>query len=114
ENGLSAAGFSFFGAVYLVPIGLVLCSGFLGIKKTDVLDAIAPGLASIVSFMRLGCFSAGCCGGWEAEILNIRFRWPTQAIESVGDFFVLGLLLQMDILSDEFPGSIKIVNKTVS
>ena len=31
-----------------------------------------------------------------------------------GDKLILGLLLQMDILSDEFPGSIKIVNKTVS
>lgn len=31
-----------------------------------------------------------------------------------GDKLILGLLMQMDILSDEFPGSIKIVTKTAS
>ena len=96
EKGLSAAGFSFFGAVYMVPIGLVLCSGLLKIKRTVILDAIAPCLASIVAFMRVGCFCSGCCGGWEAEMFGFRFRWPTQAVESIGDFIVLSILLQME------------------
>ena len=30
-----------------------------------------------------------------------------------GDKLLLGLLMQLDMLSDEFPGCIKIVNKTV-
>ena len=95
-DGLSAAGFSFFGAVFLVPVGLGLLAPVFGIKRAMMLDAIAPCFASIVAFMRVGCFLAGCCGGMEAELLGVRFHWPTQIIESLGDFFTLGLLLQME------------------
>lgn len=33
--------------------------------------------------------------------------------DGIGDRLLLGLLLQLDILSDEFPGCIKIENNTV-
>ena len=95
-KGLSAAGLSFFGAVFLIPVGMSLVAGFFRMKKADALDASAPCLASMIGFMRFGCFFAGCCGGWEAELLGLRFRWPTQAMESIGDFLVLGLILQME------------------
>lgn len=96
EEGLSAAGFSFFGAVYLVPVGLMLFAKPLGTSKTKILDAIAPCMASIVAFMRFGCYLNGCCGGTKAELLGYTFRWPTQAIESIGDFFVLAMILQLE------------------
>lgn len=95
-DGFSAVGFSFFGAVFLVPVGLGLFAPAFGIKSAMMLDAIAPCFVSIVAFMRVGCFLSGCCGGVEAELFGFRFHWPTQVIESVGDFFVLGLLLQME------------------
>lgn len=96
SDGLSAAGFSFFGAVYGVPLGLMLFARPLGTTKKKILDAIAPCMAAIVAFMRVGCFLNGCCGGLEANLAGICFRWPVQAIESLGDFFVLGLILHLE------------------
>lgn len=96
ERGLSAAGQSFFGAVFLLPVGMALCARLFRMRSLAAVDASAPCIASMIGFMRVGCFLNGCCGGWEAELFGLRFRWPTQAMESIGDFFVLGLLLQTE------------------
>lgn len=95
-EGLSAAGFSFFGAVYGVPLGLMLFARLFGITKKQMLDTIAPCMAAIVAFMRVGCFLNGCCGGLEATIAGCTFHWPTHIIESFGDFLVLGLILNAE------------------
>lgn len=95
-DGLSAAGFSFFGAVFMVPVGLMFFARFLRATKPMVLDVAAPCLASMVAFMRVGCFLSGCCGGLETELFGFRFHWPTQMIESIGDFIVLGVILQAE------------------
>ena len=95
-EGLSAAGLSFFGAVYLAPVGLMLFARPLGTTKKKMLDAIAPCMAAIVAFMRAGCFFNGCCGGTEVSLAGITFEWPVQIMESLGDFLVLGLILQLE------------------
>jgi len=95
-EGISAVGQSFFGAVFLIPVGMSLCAGFFRMSKSAALDAAAPCIAVMIGLMRVGCFLGGCCGGWEAELFGFRFHWPTQAMESIGDFAILGLLLQME------------------
>lgn len=94
--GMSAAGFSFSGALYVVPIGMMLLARQLGTTKKKILDAIAPCMAAIVAFLPVGCFLNGCCGGSEVELAGVIFQWPVQAIESFGSFLVLGLILHLE------------------
>jgi len=96
SKGISAAGQSFFGAVLLLPIGMMLCAKAFRMTKGSALDATAPCIASMIAIMRVGCFFEGCCGGMEAELFGFRFHWPTQAMESIGDFLILSILLQME------------------
>lgn len=93
ENGVTLGGQSFFGAVFLIPLLMPLGGSLLGISPARTLDACAPCVASIIGFMRMGCFLNGCCGGWEMTLGSLRFLWPAQAIESLGDFLILGFLL---------------------
>lgn len=97
EKGFSiSGGLSFFGAVFLVPVLMPLVGQLLKISAGQMLDICAPCGAAMVGFMRFGCFLNGCCGGWEADVCGVRFCWPTQAMESVGDFLILGFLLRME------------------
>ena len=96
ENGVTLGGQSFFGAVFLIPLLMAPLGRLFAQAPGRSLDACAPCVASIIAFMRVGCFFNGCCGGWLMEVGNLHFHWPTQAIESIGDFFVLGLLLHME------------------
>lgn len=103
KNGLALGGLSFFGAVFLIPLLMPLVGLPLGLKPGQTLDTCAPCVAVMIACMRVGCFLGGCCGGWAVTVGGFRFRWPTQAMESIGDFCILGLLLQMEE-RDAHPG----------
>ena len=94
ENGLPAGGFSFFGSVFLIPLLMPLAGRLFRLTCAQTLDICAPCVAVMIGCMRFGCFLCGCCGGWEVCIGELCFAWPTQAVESIGDFVILGLLLK--------------------
>lgn len=93
ETGISLGGFSFFGAVFLVPVVMPLFGRLFRLSARQSLDASALCVVIMVGTIRFGCFLNGCCGGWMVEIGQFRFRWPTQAMESIGDFAILFWLL---------------------
>lgn len=93
ENGVTPGGLSFFGAVFLVPLLMPLAGKLFGLRAGQTLDACAPCVASILAFTRFGCFLNGCCGGIPAQIGSVFFHWPTQMIESAGDFGIMLFLL---------------------
>ena len=92
ENGLTLSGTSFFGAVFLVPLLMYPVGRLLSLKFGQTADASALCVLAMVGCMRVGCFLAGCCGGTEAQICGLTFHWPTQAVESIGDFAILAML----------------------
>ena len=96
RGSILGGGLSFFGAVFLIPILMPLVGRLMGLSAGQTLDACASCVASMIGFMRFGCFLNGCCGGWKANVCGIQFQWPTQAMESIGDFLILGILLQME------------------
>lgn len=96
EKGLTLGGLSFFGAVYLIPLLMWLPGRLFSMNYGQSLDCCAPCLAVMVAFMRIGCFLNGCCGGWEVTLGGLRFAWPTQIMEGIGDFIILSVLLQME------------------
>ena len=96
ESKGDTTGMSLFGAVFLVLFCIPLISRFFSLSGNEALDACAPCGASVIGFVRFGCYLAGCCGGWYTTIAGRVFQWPTQLIESLCDFAILGLLLQME------------------
>lgn len=93
ENGVTWSGFSFFGAVFLVPPLMAIFGLFFRLTPQESINASAPCGNAMIGSIRIGCFLNGCCGGW---VNASGFRWPTQAIESIGDFIILFFLLQME------------------
>ena len=93
SGGSSFSGMSFFGSVFLVPIAMPLIGNIMGIDAGKVPDLCAPCVASIISFMRFGCFCGGCCGGTYS---SSGFRWPTQLMEGFGDLLILFGLLYVE------------------
>ena len=97
ENGFKAwNGVSFFGSVFLIPVLMPVVGKLFRQKAGMTMDICAPCVAIMIGCMRVGCFLTGCCGGRTACIGNLCFVWPTQAIESILDFAILGILLQWE------------------
>lgn len=96
ENGLQTGGVSFFGSVYLIPIVMPLIGYLFGLRASQTLDVCAPCVAIMVGFIRIGCLLCGCCGGWVMYVGDIYFTWPTQIMESIGDFVICAWLLRIE------------------
>lgn len=88
NSAVSGSGVSFFGSVYLIPLVMPLVGRMLRLKGQTVLDLCAPCVAIMISCIRIGCLLGGCCGGWVVYIGDIYFAWPTQIMESIGDFLI--------------------------
>ena len=56
-------------------------------------DAAAICVCAMIGTIRIGCFGNGCCGG---RTLASGFTWPTQIMESIGDFAILYYLIRME------------------
>lgn len=96
ENGISLAGVSFYGSVYLLPLLMPLMGKLFQLRSDQTMDICGPCVAVMIGCMRIGCFLSGCCGGSEVYLGDICFQWPTQAFESIGDFAILLLLLHWE------------------
>jgi phosphatidylglycerol:prolipoprotein diacylglycerol transferase len=86
-------GFSFFGAVFLVPPLMALLGLPFRLRPGRSICAAAPCVNAMIGTIRVGCFFNGCCGGWATAS---GFIWPTQAAESIGDFVILWYLLRRE------------------
>ena len=95
ENGIPGGGLSFFGSVFLIPVFMLPLGLLFRLKPRQTLALCAPNVAAMIGCIRVGCFLSGCCGGWLVNIGRMSFHWPTQAMESVGDFLILSVLLEL-------------------
>lgn len=96
ENGFKLGGFSFFGAVFLIPLLMMAFSKIFHMTPQQSLDASAPCVALMVGIIRVGCFLNGCCGGHQVIAFGQTMYWPTQAIESIGDIIIVLFLLGLE------------------
>ena len=88
QSALSGNGVSFFGSIYLIPLLMPLVGRLLKMNTKETLDLCAPCVAIMIGCIRIGCLLSGCCGGWVVYIGDIYFAWPTQIMESIGDFLI--------------------------
>lgn len=96
DGSLSGNGVSFFGSVFLIPVAMPLVGWIFGLRFSQTNDLCAPCIAVMVGFIRIGCLLCGCCGGCVAYIGDYYFSWPTQIMESIGDFIIFFWLLKME------------------
>lgn len=92
EYGITLGGMSFFGAVFLVPVFMYPVGKLLSLRFGQTGDICALCVLAMIGSIRVGCFLTGCCGGTLVELGALRFHWPTQAVESIGDFAILAVL----------------------
>lgn len=100
KNGWSSlfyvGGLSLFGSVFLIPMLMPMVGRLFRLHPGQATDICGPCAAVMLGFVRAGCYYSGCCGGWLMQFGERSFRWPTQIVESVGAFAILGWLLQME------------------
>lgn len=92
NQGLTFGGFSFYGAVFLIPICFLLIGKLFGMRPLRAVDCCAIGVAIMIALMRIGCFVDGCCGAIPIELFNKQVILPVQLIESIFDFIILMVL----------------------
>lgn len=95
-NGWQFGGTSFFGSVFLVPLLMSFIGNIFRLQGRQSCDLCAPCVALMVGCIRIGCFLNNCCGGNCVEAFGLVFCWPTQIIESIGDFAIAILLLKWE------------------
>ena len=101
-------GTSYFGAVFLLPVFLLMFSYLFKLKKTSYLFDLMSlmGSATLV-IMKIRCFIEGCCAG---RILfyfkdSSPFIFPSQIAEGVNGLIILAILLVL-IFKNKYKGKL--------
>lgn len=95
ESG-SWGGESFFGAILLVPLLMLLASGILQIPVGTILDMCAPAECIMLALMKVRCSYFGCCKGRILHITeNLEFRFPSQLVEMLSALILMYILLRI-------------------
>lgn len=102
QNGFTFGGFSFYGAVFLIPLMMPLVGKALKLSLRDSLNCSAICIVAMLGTIRMGCFLNGCCGGRVFHIGDYYFSFPTQLIEFVFDLLILILLLRCEKKDDHY------------
>ena len=100
ESGdISASTYSFFGALYMAPLGLFVTAKILKISPVECINFYGLYVPIILAILRIGCFIEGCCGAGEITVGSKTVTPPIQLIESGCDLIIFALLfIQSDIL----------------
>ena len=96
QDGLTFGGFSFFGAVFLIPLCFLALARLFGLRAWQAVDCCAPGVAIMISLMRIGCFIDGCCGAFPIELFGQWVVLPVQLFEAAFDFVLLMVLWYLE------------------
>ncbi len=90
-------GANYFGAFFIVPILWIMLSVNYGANPLEQVDFISTCLPFYLIFVKLSCFTAGCCMGipWEHGMYNItedQYQVPVQLIEAFWGVLILIIL----------------------
>lgn len=82
-----------YGYLIFTPIFMYIFCYLLGVNPLKQLDVITPSSAFVISFLKIGCFTAGCCSGFEWSYgfynhVTERREFPIQLIEALIYFII--------------------------
>ena len=97
-------GYSFYGAIFLVPVFMLAVARILHLDYSSLLDVCSPAGCVMLACMKVNCIDAGCCRG---RILYVDkyenyVRFPSQIVE-----LIVGLILLVVIMAIIYKGSQK-------
>ena len=90
-------GYSFFGAIYFVPIAIFVTSLIMDKPFTEMLDFITPYIPMTLAFMRFGCTYNGCCGANPIMTPAGEVVVPIQMTEAVFDLGIVAFTVLMEM-----------------
>lgn len=91
-------GNNYFGVLYLVPFILMFFFYIIKIPPLKQMDMITPAYSVANVFIKIACFCAGCCNGfeWDKGLYNAvddRYEFPVQLVEASLALFIFIFLL---------------------
>ncbi|MGM9632061.1 MAG: prolipoprotein diacylglyceryl transferase family protein [Eubacteriales bacterium] len=86
-------GISFYGSVFMIPVGLLLYSLIIKEKYTSILDFSVTQICAMLASMKILCLKSGCCYG---AILFDGFRFPSQIAEMSASLCIMALFLYFE------------------
>jgi len=98
-NGTSfSSGFSFYGAVFFIPIEVFLFCKVFKINFARYLDFLTPAIVIMLTFIRVGCFCSGCCGGVTYHLFSVNrpLVFPSQLVECGLDVLLLDRIIHYE------------------
>lgn len=88
-------GMSFYGAVFTIPLVVLLLAPILKLPTDDVMDFIAPSGLLMFAVLKLNCAVTGCCFGqllWH-KAGGDPVYFPSPVVETVTTLLLVALLL---------------------
>lgn len=101
------SGRSYYGAVFLVPVGFWYVAKIMRIPYGKLMDFCAPAECVMLAIMKYQCFTEGCCGGIFLPMLGNGkiVIFPSQIVELICALMIMAILMGMGI-SRKFDGKI--------
>lgn len=95
---LMSTGANYFGLLLFTPYFLLIFCYFFRVNPLEQIDLIAPAYPLALVFVKLACFTIGCCRGFECSwgMYNYRFEtteFPSQLLESLVALLLFFFLL---------------------
>lgn len=85
-----------FGAIFLIAPVIPGVGKKFGLTATQALDLSAFCMIVVNTFIKIGCFFAGCCEGIVIYVGNRYFQWPLQITMSLADILIILWLLRIE------------------
>ncbi len=95
KSGIGFGGVSFYGAVFFIPLGVMLMAKMFKKDVQAYMDYCIQSGITMLSFIRIGCFMQGCCHGITLRINGLEWMIPVQLIEASLDFLLLFVIIRM-------------------
>ncbi len=93
---------NYFGSALPLAFVAFFASVLFGANPLKQMDFFAPAVALHLTFIKIGCYCAGCChgipwsGGPRNELYNFQEQFPVQLVESAcAAFIAIGLLIYL-------------------
>lgn len=97
ESGGSWGGYSYYGAVFFIPIFMAVCALIMRTSVNKILDFSAYAQCAMLAIMKINCFVSGCCSGVLLHTFSTgsQFYFPSQILESLNSVVVMLILIQL-------------------
>lgn len=91
-------GISYYGAVFFIPIGILIFSLISKTGYSQLLDFVSPCVCLMLAVLKIHCLVSGCCGGIKLfeNAVGECVYFPSQIVECLLSLVIMTVLLIFD------------------